>query len=377
MKRSSRPITQVQIARMAGISQAAVSAILSGSGVLSVSEETRRNVLSIAEKLGYVVRKSSVQNEVEEQSVLIVENEPPREAINESWLESAYQTYLGRLFSAASRYLQERSIGLSVFNLSDAKRFTQWLADSDISGVLWHAQDSDSALLHWVASRFPLVLLNREWKSALPYDAVSIDQEKNILIAAEHLYSLGHRRIAVFGHWAANSVYRRRMSAYRQFVEQRGLRNYEEYQEISDALDIPALEKVSAILNVWKQQGAEAPTALITGDVFALPLLREVRRMGIDVPENLSVVGIDNTSPCSLMEPALTSMEQPLDEMCRVAVDLLMRRKGAPQAPSTTVQIAPNLVNRASVASLLGDRKPLAVGTPLRRKNNPLTPSKP
>lgn len=352
MIKPPKRIIQQDVAAKVGVRQSAVSAILSGSKTVRVSEETRAKVLAVAEELGYVSRKPFETNasaSLRSQSVLIVEEERSPIATNEDWLETAYQALMGKIWAASGRYLQEHGIGLSVFHLGDPKKLTQWLAESGASGVLWHANDTDSALLHWVASRFPLVLLNREWRSPVPFDSVSVDQEKNILLAAEYLWSLGHRRIATFGHFPGSSFYRRRMAAYRQFVDERGLRNYVEFQEIPDDLEVPSLDKVEAIIGLWKNLGGEAPTALITSDVFALPLLREARLAGISIPDDLSVVGIDNTAPCSMVQPPLTSLETPFEEMCRVAVDLLLRRRADPTSPSQSVQIAPRMVVRESV----------------------------
>ncbi|EIP98291.1 transcriptional regulator [Opitutaceae bacterium TAV1] len=357
MRTPPRPITQAQIARKAGISQAAVSAILSGTGggTLTVSDETRQRVLAIAEKLGYVSRKTASRTGSNTRNVLIVCPQGPRQATNEEWIENTYQTLMGKVLTTASQQLNEQDFTLSVFHLGESTRLTQWLAESDVRGVLWHAADTDTALLHWVASRVPLVLLNRERRSATPMDVVSIDQEMNIRMAAEHLWSLGHRRIATFGHCPDNSFFRARVNAWRQFTEERDIRNYTEFQKISDASDRPALEKVDEIIATWKNLGTDAPTALITSDVFALPLLHRAAIAGIAVPRQLSVVGIDNTSACPLMTPALTSLDQPFEEMTRVAVDLLLHRMAGSaggDSPSQNVRIAPRLVIRRSVHDL-------------------------
>jgi DNA-binding LacI/PurR family transcriptional regulator len=349
---SPKPVTQAQIAKVTGISQAAVSAILSGSRTLAVSEDTRRAVLETAERLGYVQRKAARAEANASQNVLIVEDEPKARGTDQHWVAEAYQAFMGKIFTASGCALQRHGIGSSVFYLSNPQGLTQWLADSETQGVLWHATDADSSLLHWVASRYPLVLLNREWKAGIPFDSVSVDQEKNVLLAAEYLWNRGHRRIATFGHYEGNSFFRRRMAGYKQFVQEHGVRDYVEFQEISDALDYPALDKVREIIAVWKRLGKDAPTALITSDVFALPLLAEARKAGLNIPEDLSVIGIDNTAPCSVVDPQLTSMEESFEEMCQVAVDLLIRRKANFTAPAHTVLIAPRLVERQSVRTL-------------------------
>lgn len=361
MKQKS--VTQVQIAREAKVTPAVVSVVLSGAidSTLQVSPETRQQVLRIAEKLGYVRKKQSTGNTPRRSSVprsqkriaLVVQTSWWDVVKEQDWLVSTYESLMGQVFSATSFHLHKEGYGLSVFNLGDAPhRLTEWLAESDVEGVLWHASDKHSELLYWVASRFPLVLLNREWTSSVPVDAAIIDQEKNIQLAIGHLYERGHRRIAVFGHGPAGNMFRRRMSAYHWFVSEHGLRDYVEFQQISDAPEIDAATKVGEILRTWRALRKDAPTALITGDIFALPLLREARKSGIVIPDDLSVIGIDNTAACEVVEPRLTSVAEPFGEVCRVAVDLLLRRGAQPDAFSQTIQIAPRLIQRDSVRSL-------------------------
>ena len=148
------------------------------------------------------------------------------------------------------------------------------------------------------------------------------------------------------------------MKAYHEFVDERNLRCYSEFQEINDDVDIPAKQKVTEILKTWKQLGQAAPTAIITGDVFALPLLLEARNNGIRIPEDLSIIGIDNTSGCSLVDPQLTSIDESFAEMCNIGTNFLIRRMDNPKVPSICAQIAPKLILRQSVARL--DDAPIA-----------------
>ncbi|EIP98360.1 transcriptional regulator [Opitutaceae bacterium TAV1] len=354
----TRPVTQSQIARAAGISQAAVSAILSGSGVLNVSEETRENVLNLAARMGYVARRavgaaqrSGNGRDPQKKGILLIENIPTREPAD-PWVTDAYANFMGRIVAATSEHLSRHGMTVSVLRVGrNTREITRQLADHDIGGILWHATDRDPGLLHWVASRYPLVLLNREFHTSAPCDIVSVDQGKNISLATEYLWSAGHRRIATFGHCPGNSVFQRRIEAYKRFVTEKQIRDYREFQALPDEQDYPAARKIENILRTWRDLGPEAPTALIMSDAFALRLLTLLRKeTDIRIPDDLSLVGIDNTSPCALMDPPLTSMEEPFDEMCAEAVELLLRRIARRDAPSRSVQIAPRLVERGSVS---------------------------
>ncbi|MDR1281068.1 MAG: LacI family transcriptional regulator, partial [Opitutaceae bacterium] len=358
----SRPVTQSQIARAAGISQTTVSAILSGSGVPAIGDETRQRVLGIAEKLGYVARRSISDAPGEARgasgkSILFIENNPTLEP-DDQWVSDAYDTFMGKIVSAISRHLSQRGMAVSVLHVgNNARDITRQLASLDIGGIFWHASDQDSALLHWIASRYPLVLINRETRGNAPCDIVSVDQGKNMTIAADYLWAAGHRRIATFGHCPTNSVFAHRINAYKQFVTEKQIRDYHEFQAIPDEQNHPAARKVEDIFRTWRALGSGAPTALIMSDAFALRLLTLIRKeASLRVPDDLSLVGIDNTSPCSLMDPPLTSMEEPFDELCAEAVALLMRRIANHEAPSRNLMIAPRLVERGSVSPRPGAR---------------------
>jgi len=352
--KKKRPVTQAEIAKEVGISQAAVSVILSGSESLNVSPETRKNVLKLAQELGYSPRNpgKSASRKPSSHNVLLVETSA-EVGVDRAWMSEAYDTLMGKIVTASEQRLRQHDLGLNFIRFEGSEHLMRWMQQKQIGGVLWHAIEKDSPLLHWVASRAPLVLLNREWRAAESFDSVSVDQELNITIAADKLWSLGHRKIATFGQVPGSSIHTRRLSAYKRFVEEKGLRNYSEFQKLPDDREGDALEKVASILNLWKEMGREAPTALITTDKFALYLIQEATKAGLRIPEDLSVIGIDNTSVCSYVDPALTSMDEPFAEMCRVAVDLLVRRMVEPDAPSQAIQVAPRLVERKSVLSLL------------------------
>lgn len=352
-----KPITQAQIAREAGVSPAVVSVVLSGteSSTLSVSADTRLRVLTIADQLGYVARSTHQRKRdlsPRRKNVLFV-SDVQISGTNYGWVEQAYESLMGKVASTTGKELNRRGVGFSVYYLNEESHdLIQWLAESDISGVIWNASEQNSVLMNWIAARYPFVSLNRSWKSTLKFDTVSVNQEMNIVLGVDHLISLGHQKIATFGQVPGNSVFERRIFEYRSLTRQRGLRDYSEFQQLPDEPHGVAAEKVAAILDTWESLGAEAPTAIILSDVFALPLLGAARDRGISVPDELSVIGIDNTPPCALLTPPLTSIEEPFEEICLVAVELLHLRMQNPERRAQSVQIAPELIIRGSVKDL-------------------------
>jgi len=348
--------TQSEIARRAKVSQAAVSAILSGSRSLNVSAETRANVLAIAKELGYVVRRvpaarNGASAQARPPSVVIVEADYGDDPSGGQWLSQAYNELNGRIYTALGNGLQAQGGNFSIHRMRDSQSFMQWLNSAEIDGVIWRMGSEDEALLHWVASRYHLVLLNREWSAPVHFDSVVIDQEKGVMLALEHLWKAGHRRIAYFGHTPGSYLAQSRLSAYHRFTAKRELYPFPEFQAIPDRQEQPLLDKVMAMVELIRSLGKKAPTAILTGDIFSLVLVQKAQQAGIRIPEDLSVVGIDNLTPCAFSSPPLTSLEMPFEVVSRMAIDLYLQRREDRELPSRKLAISPRLIVRESVTA--------------------------
>lgn len=354
MSRSKKSVTQHQIAEVAGVSQTAVSAILANSGASRVSETTRKQVLKIAARMGYVIpRPAPAKKSAARGHVLLVENAGVSLESREHWVSMAYDALRGKIISEAGTRLHHHDLGISVYHLQDdGLHLMEWLAGSGVIGVIWHASDPGPSLLHWIASRYPTVLLNHGGRAHAFCDTVGVSQELNISLPAEYLWSRGHRKIALFGSCPTNPIFARRIGEYRRFIREKGLREYREFLDLPDEQERPADEKVRAILDLWQGLAGDAPTAIILSDVFALRLVGSAAGRGISVPGDLSVIGIDNTAPCEWVTPPLTSMRGPYERICHLAVDLLARRLDHPREPAQTIAISPELVERDSVRTL-------------------------
>lgn len=343
----SHGVTQAQIAKAAGVSQAVVSDIVSGSMRITVSDETRSRVLALASKLGYLPKRPPGASPT---NVLLVESPPPP-ITNDAWLESAYHGLMGGIVSACQQRLAIAGYGLTFAVDTGVEATMQRLGRGDAAGVLWRSGDQNAALLDWIASRQPLVLLNRYPSGAQRFDCVRIDQERNVSLAVEHLWLRGHRRIAFFGNTPGSAMHALRREAYRQCMATREARIYEDFLRLPDLPKVAAVEKARAMLALIRALGADAPTALITADVFALTILQEAERFELRVPDDLSVIGIDNTAASAFSRPQLTAIDEPFTTMAQTGVDLLLRRMEDPTTPAQVVEVAPSLVERASVAA--------------------------
>jgi LacI family transcriptional regulator, galactose operon repressor len=164
--------------------------------------------------------------------------------------------------------------------------------------------------------------------------------------AVRHLLTLGHRRIAAITGppgWLATEE---RRAAYHATLADAGIRPEPTFEVASDFQVGPAVQAAATLLDL-----PEPPTAIFAfNDSIAFGALRAARDRGLRVPEDLSVVGFDDIEPSILVTPALTTVRQPLGEMGRTAVNVLVRllERRASEAPH--IELATRLVVRESTA---------------------------
>ncbi|MHB1498693.1 MAG: substrate-binding domain-containing protein [Acidimicrobiales bacterium] len=164
--------------------------------------------------------------------------------------------------------------------------------------------------------------------------------------ATEYLVSLGHRRVAFIGGPPQQLCGAERLSGYRSALEEAGIAESPELVRPGNFMDDMGYKQTLALMEL-----SEPPTAIFAGsDNQALGAYAALRQLGKRVPEDVSVVGFDDTLPAPLVTPALTTIRQPLAEMGRHAArDLLRLIEGRPLS-SLRVQLATTLVIRSSCA---------------------------
>ncbi|MCY7417335.1 MAG: substrate-binding domain-containing protein [Chloroflexi bacterium] len=160
----------------------------------------------------------------------------------------------------------------------------------------------------------------------------------------EHLVGFGHRRIGfITGTLHVGSTHER-LGGYRDGLIAAGITLAAELVVPGDFLEPRGFEATRELLAL-----AERPTAIFaSSDAAAIGALRAAREAGLRVPEDLSIVGFDDVPEASYVDPALSTVRQPLREMGRSAVRRLMEMLAEPDAPARRIVVATELVVRGS-----------------------------
>jgi LacI family transcriptional regulator len=197
-------------------------------------------------------------------------------------------------------------------------------------------------------ARLPLVLVDPHHLPRAPITSIGSTNFTGGLAATNHLLGLGHRRIAFLGGPPEVTASQARMQGYRGAMEAAGATVPAEYVLCRHFRYDDGVAGGAELLAL-----PDPPTAVFAAnDEIALGVMEAARIRGLRVPEELSVVGFDDTQLAALSSPPLTTVHQPLREMGAVAVRQALRLAAGEHIESHHVELATELVVRGSTASL-------------------------
>lgn len=336
-------VTIRQVALRAGVSPATVSRVLSGTA--PVNEEKRQRVLRAVEELGYrpnQLARSLAHGRLSVIHLIIGDIRNP---------------FYAELARGVEDVGYEHGFTVVVSSTDDNPErealYLHTTADFRAAGlVLSTALPEQQLLAHLQRIGCPVVLLNR-YHPSVDADAVLLDNHMGGYLATRHLLDLGHRKIAHLAGPVNSSASRERLEGFRAAVREFGL---DPDQLI---IDYGNLRHDSGYRMGQRLVAAGMPvTAVFAGnDLMALGVMEAVTQAGLRVPEDLSVVGFDDTNLSGLWTVLLTTVRQPQYEMGRAAGELLVRRLSDPKGTANRrVVFAPELVVRRSTARPSGSR---------------------
>jgi DNA-binding LacI/PurR family transcriptional regulator len=329
-----------EVAKKVGVSEATVSRVLNGKA--GVSDATREAVLTALDVLGYE-RPTQLRGERARLIGLVLP-----ELQNPIFPALAEVVGGGLAQRGFTPVLCTRTAG----GLSEAD-YVGMLIDQQVSGMVFaggHYAEADSPHGHYLRlleRGIPAVLVNAAVDD-LAFPKVSTDDGVAVEQAFGHLASLGHEKIGLVLGPEDHMPSRRKLAEFTLLADRSG-----------HALDPTFIEHA-----LFSLEGGQAATRRmlqhgVTGivcasDVLALGAIRAVRRSGLSVPEDVSVVGFDDSAFMNCTDPPLTTVRQPLEAMGRAAVTLLVNQiEGAPVAAEELL-FEPELVVRGSTGPVRG-----------------------
>ena len=350
-----KKVTTKDIADHIGISQSAVSMILNNKSNVSFSEHTRQKVFDTAKELGYQKKKKNSDSTNKPLSKVILIMCP--------FLSNHYYTTLVHsITERAHDYGYLTFVAPTLRNPSTEQYYLDLVQDDlDTAGIVYLYPTSFLTEVNDMSKRIPIVNIGDK-NDAINFDSIHVSSSKPARLVAEHLISLGHRKITYIS-TPISDIERSRSKRYDALVA-----TFQEHGFGDDCVNIrslspgeynllsPNLLEYSSGYNLTKQileEGTDSTAFVGYNDMVAFGILDALYEMKYKVPNDFSVCGFDNISMANMNRISLTTVEHSIEAKGREAVDIIIRirdskTKNQPQSFVTKLEFEPFIVKRKS-----------------------------
>lgn len=329
--------TIYDVAREAGVAASTVSRAYARPG--RVNAETARAIFAAAERIGY--RSSRITGSLGKQTGAVA-----------LMVSDITNPFYGEIIKGAYEAAREAGYQLVLSHTNESpeeERRTIQHELGHVDGIVIASSRMTDSALRMMAKQRPVVLLNRILPEAR---CVVNDNARGIRRAAEHLGALGHERIT----YVAGPE-----NSWSDGMRWRALREAAAELELEARRIGPHEPTVLAGLGAARRVArVEATAVLAYNDALAIGVMKGLRKLGIAVPDEVSVVGFDNIMFDELVEPALTTVASPLYRMGLTGVQNCIALAQGGRPGSTPLVLPVRLVVRQSTAHRRGRRRPAA-----------------
>ncbi|HGH6008719.1 TPA: LacI family DNA-binding transcriptional regulator [Vibrio cholerae] len=297
------------VCKLAGVSKATVSRVLNETG--QVKAQTREAVLAAMQQLGY--QPNSLAQALATNTTNSIGLVLPH-------FESSY---FGSILFEAEQGAQKAGKKLLVVNSKNSeqgeKEAVATLAAQRCDAILLYSRHLSEVQLLELQQQYPspLVILNRRLHHPQLH-SFGLDQTQISQLAMQHLLNLGHRQIACITSPLVSETGKIRYQVYQQALHEQGI-------ELNSSL---VIEGDNTLLGGYQamqqllQQGISMSAVFACNDDMALGAMRAMHEHGINVPKQVSLIGIDNEPAAAFAIPSLSSVSLPIGELTQQAMSL-------------------------------------------------------
>jgi DNA-binding LacI/PurR family transcriptional regulator len=327
------------VALEAGVSRATVSRVVNGS--TRVKPATRRVVERAVRRLGYVpnrAARSLVTRRTD--SVGLVIPEPTTKLFGDP--------FFPRLIRGINSILGEADellVLLTPQSAQDEDQLGRYLVSGHLDGAMLVSLHGADPLPSFLAERgIPVVVGGRPMRGT-PVDYVDVDNVQGAVQAVQHLLGLGRRRIVTVTGPLDMAPAQDRLAGYRDALAGAGI-DHDPTLELSGAFEQATAR--DAVEDFIATGGGTFDAVFAASDAMALGAMSAIRRAGLRVPEDVAVIGYDDSALALASDPPLSSVRQPIEEMGREMARALLAQLGRSRQVPRSVVLATELVVRAS-----------------------------
>jgi LacI family transcriptional regulator len=330
-------VTIVEVAEKAGVSLGTVSRVINND--IHVATETRERVLAVTRELGYVANRQARSLAGGKTNTIGV------------IVRDLGTGYIGEIIRGIDSELNLSGVDLVLYTthriVSKEASYVTSLAQGMVDGLLLVLPRSPVDYIGTLMEHnFPFVLIDHQG-TGTDCPAVGATNWQGSYNATEYLIKLGHQRIGFITGSMDLGCAEDRLQGYRSALRTHHISEDAELIYEGDFLQTDGYTGASALLDL-----PNPPTAIFaSNDVMAMGVMDAVRNRGLRVPNDISVIGFDNIPQSAMVFPTLTTVQQPLEQMGRVATQMLLGILKNPEKESGRIELPTELLVRNSTSA--------------------------
>ena len=327
--------TILDVAKLCGYSKATVSRAFASPE--QVSEKTRNKIYQAAQQLNYTpdaIARAMVRGRTDNIGFIIYEKQYP----------VVMNPFYSPIFESVMQTCGRKGYSLFISSHGDLKLPNgQTCVKKQLDGIILAGHSDEQLVSDLRRQNMPVVLLNNE----LDMDdltCITTDQYGGAALAMRHLIEKGHRRIALLAGNFSPHVYMSRYNAYRDVLTENDCEIDPQLIQTVEPTVEEAIESTQKLLALENR-----PTAIFcTNDTIAIGAVKAILRSGLRIPEDIAVVGYDDSENSRMIEPELTTVQVDKTAMGRLAAERLIALIEGEAPRKETIQTTVKLVVRKS-----------------------------
>lgn len=331
--------TLKDIAKAAGVSVSTVSKALNDS--YEIKDETKIKIIRVAKELNYNINSEKLcANKNKSHLIGVICPE-----VNSNY----YAQLVSSLGASIAKRGYNSILAITGFEAEKEENYLNLFRNQEVDGIILITENKNiQAITHRIKYlwNIPLVLIAADTEVS-DFDCIKIDDYFGVVTGMNHLIGLGHKNIAYIGDILSGG----RFKAYKEAMRSNGVEVCDKSYRILDIrYEECGYQGMKDIL-----ESGEIPTAVFAAyDDVAIGAIRAITEYGMSIPEDISIVGVDNITVSPYLAKGLTTASSPIKEMAEVSISILTKKiKDDEYTVVQHVLFKPELIIRETTAAPL------------------------